>query len=130
MKNKSTSKKNPPNELLQTECFESRTHIIEVFNRTNKACGPTFFLVTIQSFIIPCAYQRGDYWGVQLAAVVKHKGSHTSYFSGEWTVERGFPFHIQQSQLQPYRHRDHSMTCFIHKKFAQAKPLALFFILP
>jgi hypothetical protein len=41
-------------------------------------------------------------------------------------VERGFPFHIQQSQLQPYRHRDHSMTCFIRKKFAQAKPLALF----
>ena len=64
--------------------------------------------------------------GVQLAAVVKHKGSHTSYSSGEWTVERGFPFHIQQSQLQPYRHRDHSMTCFIRKKFAQAKPLALF----
>jgi hypothetical protein len=64
--------------------------------------------------------------GVQLAAVVKHKGSHTSYSSGEWTVERGFPFHIQLSQRQPHRHRDHIMTCFIHKKFAQAKPLALF----
>ena len=35
-------------------------------------------------------------------------------------------FYIQLSQLQPHRHRDHIMTCFIHKKFAQAKPLALF----
>jgi hypothetical protein len=35
-------------------------------------------------------------------------------------------FYIQLSQLQPHRHRDHIMTCFIHKKFAQAKSLALF----
>jgi hypothetical protein len=41
-------------------------------------------------------------------------------------MERGFPFHIQLSQRQPRRHQDHIMTCFIHKKFAQAKPLALF----
>jgi hypothetical protein len=33
---------------------------------------------------------------------------------------------IQLSQLQPHQHRDHIMTCFIHKKFAQAKSLALF----
>ena len=65
-------------------------------------------------------------WGFSSPEWLSTKGSHTSYSSGEWAVEHGFPFHIQQSQCQPYRHRDHSITCFIRKKITQAKPLALF----
>jgi hypothetical protein len=65
-------------------------------------------------------------WGFSSLKWLSTKGSHTSWSSGEWAVEHGFPFHIQQNQWRPYQHRDHSITCFIRKKITQAKSSALF----
>ena len=131
MKNKSTSKKNPPNELLQHRMLRVKNTYYWSLQRNKQGLRP--HLLSSHNPIIYNTLRISKRWllGVQLAAMVKHKGSHTSYFfrrmdNGTWFSN----FYIQLSQLQPHRHRDHIMTCFIHKDICPDKTLGSIFILP